>query len=36
VQLGCVIGHIYYYGQDLWPKEMMSGGKKWFETPHLL
>ncbi|KAL7418148.1 Derlin [Mrakia frigida] len=34
--MGCVVGHIWYFGMDVWPQEMSSRGKGWFETPHLL
>ncbi|CED83189.1 Predicted membrane protein [Phaffia rhodozyma] len=34
--LGLLVGHIYYFGQDVWPMEMSSSGKGLFETPNLL
>jgi hypothetical protein len=35
-QLGCIVGHVFWFGQDVWPLELASGGKGWFDTPRLV
>ncbi|CEI89232.1 Der1-like protein [Rhizopus microsporus var. microsporus] len=34
--LGIFVGHIYYFFQDVWPREPLSGGKKWLSAPKFL
>lgn len=34
--LGLVVGHIYYFLEDVWPQNPSSGGKKFLETPAML
>ncbi|KAL1918076.1 uncharacterized protein VTP21DRAFT_3342 [Calcarisporiella thermophila] len=33
---GIAIGHIYYFLEDVWPRDPASGGKRWLETPVLV
>jgi Derlin-2/3 len=34
--LGIFVGHIYYFFEDVWPRDPLSHGKKWLSTPRLL
>lgn len=36
IQMGCLVGHAYYFAQDIWPLELGSQGKGLLETPRLL
>ncbi|CAO1622537.1 unnamed protein product [Sympodiomycopsis kandeliae] len=31
--LGLLVGHIYYFFADVWPKEIRSGGRQLVRTP---
>ncbi|KAG1051357.1 hypothetical protein G6F46_002050 [Rhizopus delemar] len=33
--LGIFVGHIYYFFEDVWPRDPLSHGKKWLSTPRL-
>ncbi|GAA5798632.1 hypothetical protein HPULCUR_004037 [Helicostylum pulchrum] len=34
--LGVLVGHIYYFFEDVWPRDPLSHGKKWLATPRLI
>ncbi|KAF9433484.1 hypothetical protein BGZ76_009406 [Entomortierella beljakovae] len=34
--MGIAVGHIYYFFEDVWPKEQASGGKRYLQTPSFL
>ncbi|KAI7900614.1 Der1-like protein [Cokeromyces recurvatus] len=34
--LGVLVGHIYYFFEDVWPRDPMSQGKKWLATPRAM
>ncbi|KAI1320095.1 hypothetical protein EDD11_002067 [Mortierella claussenii] len=34
--MGIAVGHIYYFFEDVWPKELASGGKRYLQTPSFL
>ncbi|KAI8987450.1 Der1-like family-domain-containing protein [Mycotypha africana] len=34
--LGMLVGHIYYFLEDVWPRDPMSHGKKWIKTPRII
>nr|CAG8524459.1 5644_t:CDS:2 [Entrophospora candida] len=34
--LGIIIGHIYYFFEDVWPHERNSGGRRWLKTPQII
>ncbi|KAG2197631.1 hypothetical protein INT46_009103 [Mucor plumbeus] len=34
--LGVLVGHIYYFFEDVWPRDPMSQGKKWLATPRII
>lgn len=34
--LGILVGHIYYFFEDVWPRDPISNGKKWLATPRLI
>ncbi|ORX50122.1 Der1-like protein [Hesseltinella vesiculosa] len=34
--LGIVVGHIYYFFEDVWPRDAASGGRHWLATPRWL
>jgi len=34
--MGIAVGHIYYFFEDVWPKEVASGGRRYLETPAFL
>lgn len=34
--LGVLVGHIYYFFEDVWPRDPMSQGKKWLATPRIM
>ncbi|KAL0095626.1 Der1-like family-domain-containing protein [Phycomyces blakesleeanus] len=34
--LGIAVGHIYYFFEDIWPRDSASGGKRWLETPRII
>ncbi|KAI9239119.1 MAG: Derlin [Podila humilis] len=34
--MGIAVGHIYYFFEDVWPKEAASGGRRYLETPAFL
>ncbi|GJJ69054.1 Derlin-2/3 [Entomortierella parvispora] len=31
--MGIAVGHVYYFFEDVWPKEQASGGRRYLETP---
>ncbi|KAG0056228.1 hypothetical protein BGZ83_005960 [Gryganskiella cystojenkinii] len=33
--MGIAVGHIYYFFEDVWPKEQASGGRRYLETPSI-
>ncbi|OAD03589.1 hypothetical protein MUCCIDRAFT_142580 [Mucor lusitanicus CBS 277.49] len=34
--LGVLVGHIYYFFEDVWPRDPVSQGKKWLATPRIV
>ncbi|KAI8985325.1 Der1-like family-domain-containing protein [Pilobolus umbonatus] len=34
--LGVLVGHLYYFFEDVWPNDPMSHGKKWLATPRII
>ena len=34
--MGIAVGHIYYFFEDVWPKEQASGGRRYLQTPSFL
>ncbi|KAF9160955.1 hypothetical protein DFQ26_005018 [Actinomortierella ambigua] len=34
--MGIAVGHIYYFFEDVWPKEAHSGGRRYLQTPAFL
>ncbi|CAO3572173.1 unnamed protein product [Mortierella alpina] len=34
--MGIAVGHIYYFFEDVWPKELASGGRRYLQTPSFL
>lgn len=34
--LGIAVGHVYYFLEDVWPREPHSGGTRYLQTPRLL
>lgn len=34
--LGVLVGRIYYFFEDVWPRDPISNGKKWLATPRLM
>ncbi|KAK3825586.1 MAG: Derlin [Benniella sp.] len=34
--MGIAVGHIYYFLEDVWPKEQASGGRRYLQTPSFL
>jgi Derlin-2/3 len=34
--LGILVGHIYYFFEDVWPRDPASHGKKWLATPRIM
>ncbi|KAK4515851.1 Aldedh domain-containing protein [Mucor velutinosus] len=34
--LGVLVGHIYYFFEDVWPRDPVSQGKKWLATPRII
>lgn len=34
--LGIAVGHVYYFFQDVWPRDPASGGRRWLDTPRIL
>ncbi|CAM0143063.1 unnamed protein product [Umbelopsis sp. WA50703] len=34
--LGIAVGHVYYFLEDVWPREPHSGGRRYLQTPRLL
>ncbi|KAI8143063.1 Der1-like family-domain-containing protein [Fennellomyces sp. T-0311] len=34
--LGIAVGHIYYFFEDIWPRDPASHGRRWLETPRLI
>ncbi|CAO3626250.1 unnamed protein product [Mucor fragilis] len=34
--LGVLVGHIYYFFEDVWPRDPASQGKKWLATPRIV
>ena len=34
--LGIAVGHVYYFLEDVWPREPHSGGRRFLQTPRLL
>ncbi|KAG0303869.1 hypothetical protein BGZ98_006182 [Dissophora globulifera] len=34
--MGIVVGHIYYFFEDVWPKEQASRGRRYLQTPAFL
>jgi hypothetical protein len=34
--MGIAVGHIYYFFEDVWPKELASGGRRYLQTPSIL
>ncbi|CEP17919.1 hypothetical protein [Parasitella parasitica] len=34
--LGVLVGHIYYFFEDVWPQDPVSQGKKWLATPRVI
>jgi Derlin-2/3 len=34
--LGIAVGHIYYFLEDVWPREPHSGGRRLLRTPRFL
>lgn len=34
--LGIVVGHIYYFLEDVWPRDPASGGKRYLSTPRIV
>lgn len=34
--MGIAVGHIYYFFEDVWPSERISGGRRWLKTPRIM
>ncbi|KAF8923351.1 hypothetical protein BGZ58_003048 [Dissophora ornata] len=34
--MGIIVGHIYYFFEDVWPKEQASRGRRYLQTPSFL
>ncbi|KAI9307080.1 derlin-3-like protein [Cunninghamella echinulata] len=34
--LGIIVGHIYYFLEDVWPRDPASGGKRYLSTPRIV
>lgn len=34
--LGIAVGHVYYFFEDVWPRDPASGGRRWLETPRII
>ncbi|OZJ05930.1 hypothetical protein BZG36_01209 [Bifiguratus adelaidae] len=34
--MGIAVGHLYYFLEDIWPREPQSGGRRWLKTPELI
>lgn len=34
--LGIAVGHVYYFFEDVWPRDPASRGRRWLATPRLL